>query len=295
MATSAELLRQGVESARAGRRMEARDLFLQAVELDQQNEMAWMWLTGYVDDLEDKIIACENVLTINPANEKVRGYLETLLQQRAEKQQIELEQDEPLEDIPPVVWAPAPSAPVESEPVHSRPVQTADLLKQAEQLEQDGDLAEAVKTYELLAAKTKDSKLFDHAFKQIERLEKLKKEKIQYVPPTTSLLRLTFTWPLVYFSFVLIQVGLRPFGPGALLWLGLPVVVAGAFLLALSEVRIKHAIWQQIFQEDHNGSTFVRIALGVVGWVFVLLPFSFVLVVSLQRLQHFKIPPEPFF
>ena len=37
-----------------------------------------MWLSGLVDLLEDRIIACENLLTINPANENVRAYLADL-------------------------------------------------------------------------------------------------------------------------------------------------------------------------------------------------------------------------
>ena len=69
--TGDELLRRGVEAARVGRRTEAREILLRVVDQDPRNEMAWAWLTGLVDGLEDKIIACENVLTINPGNEKV--------------------------------------------------------------------------------------------------------------------------------------------------------------------------------------------------------------------------------
>ncbi len=67
--------------------MEARDLLIKIVDSDPQNELAWMWLSGLVDSLEDRIIACENVLTINPANEKIRAYLEKL--QRRQKAFLE--------------------------------------------------------------------------------------------------------------------------------------------------------------------------------------------------------------
>src|SRR5512147_2548158 len=81
MASSTQVLQRAVQAARAGRKAEARDLLLELVEIEPHNEMAWMWLSGLVDSLEDRIIACENVLTINPANEKVRAYLEDLQRQ----------------------------------------------------------------------------------------------------------------------------------------------------------------------------------------------------------------------
>lgn len=80
--SSSETLQRAIQLARAGQKTEARDLLLQLVEVDPRNEMAWMWLAGLVDTVEDRIIACENVLTINPANEKVRAYLTGLQRQQ---------------------------------------------------------------------------------------------------------------------------------------------------------------------------------------------------------------------
>src|SRR5512139_1477028 len=77
---STEVLQRAIQAARAGRKVEARDLLIELVDMDPQNEMAWMWLSGLVDSPEDQIIACENVLTINPANEKVRAHLAELRQ-----------------------------------------------------------------------------------------------------------------------------------------------------------------------------------------------------------------------
>jgi tetratricopeptide (TPR) repeat protein len=66
----------------------ARDLFLEIVETNPRNETAWMWLTGLLDDLDDCIYACEQVLDINPQNANVRQYLGQLLAQK-EKQREE--------------------------------------------------------------------------------------------------------------------------------------------------------------------------------------------------------------
>ncbi len=278
--SSTELLRQGVEAARAGQKLEARKIFMQVVEIDPQNELAWMWLSGLMDDLEDRIIACENVLTINPANEKVRVYLDSLLMQKEMRAR-----DEALEKQPEQKEVEIPSQSSANQPVS---------LALAEQLEDEGKIEEAIKTYELLAARTKDRTTFDHIYKQISRLEGLQTEKIQYVAPDTSLLRMSFTWTLVYVSFVFIQVGLRPFAHFSLLWLGLPFVAVGNFLLSLSEVRIKHVIWQKVFLEEGTGSGFARVVLAVTGWVLIALPFGFMLLSSLFRLRNFQIPPEPF-
>lgn len=284
--TSTELLRRGTEAARAGQRSQAREIFMRVVETEPRNEMAWMWLTGLVDELEDKIIACENVLTINPANEKVKAYLETLLQRKAAiENQVAYEKRVAVQR-PEVAARPQ---------ITSKPGKAPDLLSQAEQLEYSGKIEEAITAYEQLAAKTKDSQTFDHVYRQIVRLQGLQREKIRHVSPVTSILRMTFTWSLLYLSFVLVQVGLNPFAHFSLLWLGLPIVALGSFLLALSEVRTRHVIWEKLFQEEGSGSGFARSVLAIAGWVFVIVPFALLVLNSLARLQNFQIPPQPFF
>jgi Tfp pilus assembly protein PilF len=68
------LLQQALTAARAKHELTARDLFLEVVEIDPCNELAWMWLTGLLDNLDDCIYACERVLEINPHNEQIRNY-----------------------------------------------------------------------------------------------------------------------------------------------------------------------------------------------------------------------------
>jgi tetratricopeptide (TPR) repeat protein len=78
-----DLLKQAITAARAGHELTARDIFLQIVESDPRNELAWLWLIGLLDDLDDCIYACEMALDINPGNTNVRQQLNKLL---AEKQ-----------------------------------------------------------------------------------------------------------------------------------------------------------------------------------------------------------------
>jgi hypothetical protein len=70
------LLAQGQDAARKGDRPAARSLLTQVVERDPHNELAWMWLSGVVEEPEEQQICLENVLVINPHNAKARRGLE---------------------------------------------------------------------------------------------------------------------------------------------------------------------------------------------------------------------------
>lgn len=82
-----ELLQQAMTAVRAGHELTARDIFLEIVEINPRNETAWMWLTGLLDELDDCIYACEQVLTINPNNAGVNQYLGQLLEQRKKREE----------------------------------------------------------------------------------------------------------------------------------------------------------------------------------------------------------------
>ena len=71
-------LNQAIEAAKAGRKAEARQLLEAVLDADQRNEQAWLWLSGVVDDDEERTICLENVLTINPHNEVARKGLAAL-------------------------------------------------------------------------------------------------------------------------------------------------------------------------------------------------------------------------
>lgn len=72
------MVRAGVEAYRAGKRSEARTLLERAIELDEQNEQAWLWLSAVVDSTDDQIVCLQNVLIINPQNERARQGLRSL-------------------------------------------------------------------------------------------------------------------------------------------------------------------------------------------------------------------------
>ena len=49
MTTAHDLLQQGIEALKAGRKAEARKLLSQVIQQGQHNETAWLWLSGAVD------------------------------------------------------------------------------------------------------------------------------------------------------------------------------------------------------------------------------------------------------
>jgi hypothetical protein len=76
------MVREGSNALKAGRKEDARVLLMKAVELDQYNEEAWLWLSAVVETTEDQQTCLENVLAINPSNDRARQGLQYLQQQR---------------------------------------------------------------------------------------------------------------------------------------------------------------------------------------------------------------------
>ncbi|MCS6872196.1 MAG: hypothetical protein NZ571_12155 [Anaerolineae bacterium] len=72
------MLRSAIEYMKANRKAEARRLLERIVSIDQMHEQAWLWLSACVDTVEEQTICLENVLEINPNNQKARKGLQAL-------------------------------------------------------------------------------------------------------------------------------------------------------------------------------------------------------------------------
>jgi ketosteroid isomerase-like protein len=98
-----QLLKQGIAAYKAGRQDEARELFYQTLELDRDNEQAWMWLSGVVETDLERRICLEEVLALNPNNAVAKRGLEYL-----QALGIEPAAPEPLAPEPVVTPEPPP-------------------------------------------------------------------------------------------------------------------------------------------------------------------------------------------
>ena len=77
------MLNRAIVAAKAGRNAEARQLLEAVLDADERNERAWLWLSGVVDNDEERAICLENVLSINPDNQAARRGLAMLRAARA--------------------------------------------------------------------------------------------------------------------------------------------------------------------------------------------------------------------
>jgi CheY-like chemotaxis protein/Tfp pilus assembly protein PilF len=64
------MLRDGIKAAQEGKRAEARNLLLGVTESDADNENAWLWLASISEYPEELLVFLNNVLRINPQNER---------------------------------------------------------------------------------------------------------------------------------------------------------------------------------------------------------------------------------
>jgi hypothetical protein len=74
-----DLIRKAIKAARAGDRATALENVKEVLEEDDQNSRAWMLLARISSDLEEKQMALENVLELDPDNEKAQALLDKLV------------------------------------------------------------------------------------------------------------------------------------------------------------------------------------------------------------------------
>jgi len=65
-----QTLRAGIKAAQDGNRAEARQLLLRVTDAEPHNENAWLWLASISEYPEELLIFLNNVLNINPNNER---------------------------------------------------------------------------------------------------------------------------------------------------------------------------------------------------------------------------------
>lgn len=97
---SMKMLSDGIESAQKGDRAKARHLLLKVTENDPGMETAWLWLASISEYPEELLIFLNNVLEINPKNERAIKWAaetKTLLAKTFVQRGIDAEKDDKRE------------------------------------------------------------------------------------------------------------------------------------------------------------------------------------------------------
>jgi twitching motility two-component system response regulator PilG len=67
-----KLLEDGINAALAGNKVRARQLLMQVVTAEPANEVAWMWLAGVAETIEQTTHSLMTVLKLNPNNDRAK-------------------------------------------------------------------------------------------------------------------------------------------------------------------------------------------------------------------------------
>jgi tetratricopeptide (TPR) repeat protein len=76
-----DLLQQGVAAYKAGRRDEARNIFIAVVKQSPDSQSAWAWLYDASNNDQERIHCLKQIVRINPNNEKAKQKLDSLMGQ----------------------------------------------------------------------------------------------------------------------------------------------------------------------------------------------------------------------
>jgi tetratricopeptide (TPR) repeat protein len=74
-----DLLQQGITAYKAGKRDEARKIFIAFIKQNPENEHGWGWMYQASGDDKERIYCLKQMLRINPKNEKASQLLDKLL------------------------------------------------------------------------------------------------------------------------------------------------------------------------------------------------------------------------
>ncbi len=120
-----EWMREGIEAARNNNKIIARDFFRRVLELDPNNELAWMWMAQAADSTSERQQALERVLEINPNNERALQALRRI--------QFDTRYAPPAQEsstVSPSSSSQAPRKPVEIERDWLRPVDRQNMPRE---------------------------------------------------------------------------------------------------------------------------------------------------------------------
>ena len=118
-------LQDAIAAINAGDKARGKQILAQLLHQDPANESAWLWMSGTVDDPEQRRFCLQKVLAINPANTAAQAGLNSLNALPAQlsaqphlalqdhglgQSELQEEQPETPHSTPAFIWPPAPEA-----------------------------------------------------------------------------------------------------------------------------------------------------------------------------------------
>jgi len=73
-----DLMRLGIQTAKAGNKTNARVIFQQILATDKRNERAWLWMASLAESSTDRRRYLETVLQLNPNNPTAKKQLASM-------------------------------------------------------------------------------------------------------------------------------------------------------------------------------------------------------------------------
>jgi len=143
------LYRQGVLAIRDQKDIaRGRDLLVQSLRQDPNNDMAWLWLAYTVTDRQKRLEFVERALKINPANEQALRLKERLqVQSPAQPSALPPEPSSEAPSAAPASPLPAPQAPAGKSVIRPIGPKTVDIPVTAREKEQIARLMEKADLY----------------------------------------------------------------------------------------------------------------------------------------------------
>ena len=125
------LLKQGIDSARAGEKDKARAILHQVVAEDPDNLAAWLWLSDLAETPQERLTALDNALKLDSNQPQIQKRLEEAMNE------VNASQEQMISDLRKVFVDQAES------PVHSRPEQAGNSAFRENQDDQNDGSAVA--------------------------------------------------------------------------------------------------------------------------------------------------------
>lgn len=255
-----DLYQEAVMAHKNGRPHLARQYLQQLVQADPGHWKAWTALGRLAQTPEEKIVALEAILEIDPKNEKATAVLQRLRLNQVDK----------------VALGQAYGA------VYQHRQALAAYQYAARHADSTAERHIAHKRAQEIQS------LFALATQEPQAADKQPPPTVKYTRANMTLLRLSLGPLIIYGLLLLIHGGMNPSHIPFLFYLGFPVVAVGSLLMAGAANTPHHPFWYKLFGPSGLKDGLVLYPVTALGLVLLVIPFSLVLIIAFNRLAIYR-------